>query len=211
MSIIHELLNQASSALLETDPDGKKDLQKLSGKVICIELTTPQIVLYLEPGVGGIQISENSLTEPDVTLTGTLSAFVRLGTAGAKSGVLSSGQVSMRGDVDTGQAFQKVLSRLDIDLEELLSGYIGDTPARKAGNLVRELGKWATESIELSKENLADYLKEEKRILPTIVAAQRFESNVNILRADVDRTEQRLGRIKKRVEQYRDANVEETE
>ena len=211
MSIIHEILNQASSALLETDPDGKNDLQKLSGKVVCIELTAPAIMLYLEPGVGGIQISENSLTEPDVTLTGTLSAFVRLGTAGAKSGVLSSGQVSMRGDVDTGQAFQKALSRLDIDLEELLSGYIGDTPARKAGNLVRGLGKWASESMELSKENIADYLKEEKRVLPTAVAAQRFESNVNDLRADVDRAELRLGRVNKRIEQYLDSNDEETE
>jgi ubiquinone biosynthesis protein UbiJ len=211
MSIIHELLNQASSALLETDPDGKKDLQQLSGKVVCIELTAPMIVLYLEPGVGGIQINENSLTEPDVTLTGTLSAFVRLGTAGAKSGVLSSGQVSMRGDVDTGQAFQKALSRLDIDLEELLSGYIGDTPARKAGNLLRGFGKWATESMALSKENIADYLKEERRILPTVVAARRFESNVNNIRADVDRAEQRLGRVKKRIEKYLDTNDEETE
>jgi ubiquinone biosynthesis protein UbiJ len=211
MSIIHELLNQASSALLETDPDGKKDLQQLSGKVVCIELTAPMIVLYLEPGAGGIQINENSLTEPDVTLTGTLSAFVRLGTAGAKSGVLSSGQVSMRGDVDTGQAFQKALSRLDIDLEELLSGYIGDTPARKAGNLLRGFGKWATESMALSKENIADYLKEERRILPTVVAARRFESNVNNIRADVDRAEQRLGRVKKRIEKYLDTNDEETE
>ena len=206
MSMIHEFLNQASSVLLETDPDGKKELQKLSGKVVCIELTAPTIVLYLEPGVGGIQVSEHSQTEPDVILTGTLSAFIRLGTSGAKSGVLSSGQVSMRGDVDTGQAFQKVLSRLDIDPEELLSGYIGDTPARKAGNVLRGLGKWASESMELSKENIADYLKEEKRVLPTTVAARRFESNVNSIRADADRAEQRLGRAKQRFEEYLDMN-----
>ena len=211
MSIIHEFLNRASSVLLETDPDGKKDLQKLSGKIVCVELTAPKALLYLEPGVGGIQVSESSQKEPDVTLTGTLSAFIQLGTSGAKSGVLSSGQVSMRGDVDTGQAFQKALSRLDIDLEELVAGYIGDTPARKAGNLLRGLGKWANESMELSKENIADYLKEEIKVLPTTVATQRFENNVNNLRADVDRAEQRLRRVKDRIAIYSNKNGEKAE
>ena len=52
---------------------------------------------------------------------------------GDDGGILSSGQVSMKGDADAGQACQKVLRQLDIDMEELLSVYIGDIPARQTG------------------------------------------------------------------------------
>jgi ubiquinone biosynthesis protein UbiJ len=106
----------------------------------------------------------------------------------------------MQGDVDTGQAFQKILAQLDLDWEELIARFIGDTPARKTGNILRELSQWARESAHLSRENLADYLVEEKRILASPLAMERLEKEVQQLRSDVDRIEQRMGRVKRLLE-----------
>ena len=182
--------------MLEVDPDGRQKLAELEGKVLCIEITAPPLKLYLRPSSDGLEISEQSETEPDVTLSGSLMAFAKLGTSGVESRVLSDGQVTMQGDAETGQIFQKILTQLDIDWEEFLSLYIGDTPARKMGNVIRELGSWASESADLSMKNTAEYFQEEKRMLVTNLAMERFQNSVDELRADTDRLGQRLNRLK---------------
>lgn len=196
MNVLVDFLNRTCRTLLEVDPDGRQKLTELEGKVLCIEITVPPLKLYLRPSSEGLEISEKSDTEPDVTLSGSMMAFARLGTSGVESRVLSEGQITMQGDVETGQVFQKILTRLDIDWEELLSRYIGDTPARKVGNVLRDFGSWASESADLSMKNTAEYFQEEKRVLVTNLAMERFQSAVDKLRADTDRLEQRLNILK---------------
>ena len=60
---------------------------------------------------------------------------------------------------------------------------------------MRDLSDWATESMDLSRTNAAEYLQEEKRLLVTDLARERFRNDVNALRADVDRIEQRILRL----------------
>lgn len=195
MSALFDLLNQSSKVLLDLDPDGKEKIAELNGKLLCLEVTLPSMTLYLAPTSDGLEILRESDVVPDVTLTGSALAFVKLGGAGVGSGVLSGGQINMKGDAETGQAFQKILSQIDIDGEELLSHYIGDTPARKVGNLFREFGEWATESIDLSRKNTGEYLQEEKRLLVTNLAMERFEKSVDHLRSDVDRLAIRMEQL----------------
>jgi len=196
MNALVDFLNRTCHALLEVDPDGRQKLAELEGKVLCIEITAPPLTLYLKPSSAGMEIMQQFEMEPDVTLSGTVLAFVKLGASGAESRVLSEGQVSMQGDAETGQAFQKILAQLDIDWEELLSRYIGDTPARKAGNVIRDLNNWIAESADLSMKNTTEYFQEEKRVLVTNLAMERFQNSVGKLRADTDRLEQRLHRLK---------------
>ncbi|NKB77434.1 MAG: hypothetical protein GKR96_10440 [Gammaproteobacteria bacterium] len=195
MGRIYQTLDRVSQLLIDLDPDSKRNLAALEGKVLCLEISVPQITLFLMPGADGIRVSERSERDADVTLSGTLSAFAKLGMGGSGSGVLSSGQVNMKGDADTGQAFQKALGQIDLDFEELLSRYIGDTPARKTGNVARRVNEWADEAIELSTENMADFLTDEAKLLTTPVAMDRLESGVHDLRSRVDRLEQRLIRL----------------
>jgi ubiquinone biosynthesis protein UbiJ len=198
MNVLVGLLNRACRELLEVDPDGRQKLTALEGKVLCIEITVPPMKLYLKPSNEGIEISEKSETEPDVILSGSMMAFARLGTSGVESRVLSDGQVIMQGDAETGQIFQKILTQLDIDWEELLSRYIGDTPARKVGNVLRDFGSWASESAALSMQNTAEYFQEEKKVLVTNLAMERFQSAVDALRADTDRLERRMNMLRQK-------------
>lgn len=199
MTILFDFLNRAALTALEIDPDSSNQLKGLEGKVLCIELTAPTQTIYVIPekqdeGIS-LRIMESWDGECDVVLTGNALAFARLATGGLDSGVMGEGQVTLKGDAEVGQQFQRFLNSIDLDWEELIARYIGDTPARKAGNIIRELGDWASESADLSKSNFAEYLQEEKRILPTNLAMERFEENVNDLRADVERLEQRVSRM----------------
>ena len=188
-----EALNATARALIDLDPDGKQKLAGLGGKVFCLEVTAPPITLYLLPTERGLEFRRGVEVAPDVTLSGSASAFARLG-CGA-SGALSESRVTIRGDAELGQALQKILGQLDLDWEELLSRRIGDTPARKLGNAARGLAGWAESSLELTRENAADYLREEKRILVTDLARERFEQTLNRTRADVDRLTRRVERL----------------
>ena len=102
----------------------------------------------------------------------------------------------MQGDAELGQQLQKILARFDFDWEELIARVVGDTPARKIGNGLRFSAQWVEQTANQSKENLAGYLQEEKRILVTEVAMAQFTSDVAALRADVDRISQRIDRVR---------------
>ena len=201
MNLFFDFLNRMSALLLSVDPDGKEKLATLAGKVLCIEITdgqsTPLLTLYLSPSAEGMTIDSACDSEPNVTLTGSIMAFAKLSTTGLESGVLTDGRVTMRGDAESGQALHKILTQLDIDWEELLSRYIGDTPARKIGNSARHFTAWASHSLHLARINGGEFLQEEKRVLVTNLAMQRFQNSVDALRIDTDRLQQRISRLQK--------------
>ncbi len=184
-----DLLNAAAERLLDLDPDGKRALAQLQGSVFCVEITAPPLTLYLLPSEQGLTFRREVESPPDVTLSGSALALAALARSGA------GGAVSVRGDAELGQSLRKILAELDLDWEELLSRHIGDTPARKAGNLLRRLTGWAEDSLDLTRANAADYLTEEKRLLATGLAVERFDQSLDRTRADVDRLERRVQRL----------------
>jgi len=199
MNALYQFFNQASRLVLDLDLDTKNRLAELENKTICIEFTVPILRFFLIPGKDGIAVIDQYDGEVEMTLTGPLSDFIRLGTQGVKSKFFSEGQITIQGNAEVGHAFQKILSGIDLDWEELLSRVIGDTPARKLGNVIRGLEWWVTQILELSRENLGDYLKEEKQLLATPLAVERLENSVDNFRADVDRLEQRIDKLWKSV------------
>jgi len=207
-------LNAAADGALSLDPDGRRRLAELQGKILCIEVAAPAVTLFMLPAATGIEF-RRALEDgdaPDVTITGSafaLANLARAGRAGAAttgSGATNTGahenrdRVTVRGDAETGQAFRKIIAELDLDWEELLARGVGDTAARKLGRALRGLGAWAEESFTLARENAADYLTEEKAVFITDTALRRFARQVDQTRADVDRLAQRVQRIKRAVD-----------
>ncbi len=197
--LLFETLNKAAHTLLSVDPDTAAAFGQLKGKLFCIELTVPALTIYLTPEPDGLFLAAESDQSPDVTLSGTIFAFAKLGSKGAASGVMTDGQVSMNGDAEAGQVLQKILAEFDLDWEELIARLLGDTAARKVGNMVRGTADWVESSVERSKTNLAEYLSEEKKILATETAMRRFENAVSTVRADSDRLAQRIDRIRRSI------------
>ncbi len=194
-ALLFEMLNRGVREALSVDPDTAQDFARLRGRVFCIELTLPPMTLYLIPEPDGFALASESDTPPDVTLSGSLFAFLQLAGKGPASGVLTDGQVVMQGDAEAGQTLQKILARFDFDWEELVARRIGDLPARKFGNAVRGAARWVGDSAELSRENLADYLTEERRLAASKTALRGLEEGVAALRADTDRIARRMERV----------------
>ena len=132
----------------------------------------------------------------DVTLRGTIPAllFSRM----KKEGTGMPKGVSVSGDAETGQQFQRLIDALDIDWEEKLSRFIGDSAAHQVGSLLRGFRDFTRQGAERFGDNIREYLQEETEDLPRRREVNDFLDGVDALREDVDRLEARMQRAFRR-------------
>lgn len=184
----------AINRVLPFDPDTQAQLATFAGKIIAIEIGEggSPLRLFVCPTATGIDLRASVERPADVTIAGSMAVFVQLWRWPVAAPV---GQLHIRGDIELGQRFQRLLRRLDIDGEELASRYVGDIAARQLGNLWRAGNHWARHVAATLGDDSAEYLREEARVVPNRERVREFLDAVDGLRADVDRLEQRLQRL----------------
>jgi ubiquinone biosynthesis protein UbiJ len=132
--------------------------------------------------------------EPDVVISGSLLTLARMAGASGEDAV-RDGSLDLSGDAELAQQFQKLLSHAKPDVEEELSGIVGDIAAHRIGEFARGLGRWGREARSTMAANIREYVQEERRDAPSRYEVERFSEDVNTLRDDVDRFEARLDRL----------------
>ncbi len=193
-------LEQLINRVLSLDPETRGRLNALKGKVICIRVggetdSASSMVIYVLPAETGLRLSTEYDAEPDVSLSGSLPALLRLVSGGATPDLFSSGNVEINGDLELGKRFERIMKKLDIDWEEQASQVIGDIAAHKLGNLVRDIHGWRVQAVETICKDVGEYLQHESRILAIPKAVDDFMNAVDVMRADADRLEARLRRL----------------
>lgn len=187
-------LETALNKTLALDPDTLQRLQTLSGKVIAMELRGLELTLYMLPDAEGIQLMSHFDNTPDTTLSGAPFALLRMANSKPGEG-LFTGDVEIRGDVELGQRFQRILNGLDIDWEEHLSHLSGDIVAHQTGSLIRELKAWGTQAADSLNLDITEYLQQETHALPTKTEVEDFLTEVDDLRMSADRLQARVHRL----------------
>jgi ubiquinone biosynthesis protein UbiJ len=107
--------------------------------------------------------------------------------------------VQIRGDAEIANLYRELFSAARPDLEEELSRWVGDMPARHLSQLAKSVRNWARRARRTAGENIAEYLQEEGRDLVTKTELQEFLSGVDGLREGVDRLEARLLGLEQRM------------
>ncbi|MEM9209438.1 MAG: SCP2 sterol-binding domain-containing protein [Pseudomonadota bacterium] len=166
---------------------------ELAGKVVAIRVRDTSLAMYFAIDADGISMSLDG-PEPDLAITGTLFSLASLAASGGE-GALRDGSFEVAGDVYTAQAFQQLMSYGKPDLEEELSGLVGDVAAHTIGDAARSIGAWMVEARGTMRQNVSEYLQEESQAVPSRYEVDRFRQRVNTLRDDVDRLEARLTRL----------------
>ena len=190
-------LSSAVSAFLRLDPETLARLGELQGRVVRLVFLDLGVSLYLLPTEAGLLLRDHHEGEADVTLSGNLPAFARLG-LGAQPGLFFSGTLAIDGDVELGQRFQDVLQGVTIDWEEQLSRALGDVAAHSIGNLVRDARAWQQRTLSTIGQDLTEYLQEERRDLPPRHRVDDYMREVDELRADCDRLARRVARLQRK-------------
>jgi ubiquinone biosynthesis protein UbiJ len=107
--------------------------------------------------------------------------------------------VRIKGDIELGQRFKRILDQLDLDWEEWLSGFTGDLVAFKTGQVIRSFNSWGKDALKILELDAREYLQEEGQLNPHRSELDSFAKNISQLRDDTARLEARLSRIQKSI------------
>jgi ubiquinone biosynthesis protein UbiJ len=189
------VLESALNKYLSLDQNSGSMLQPLADKVIAVNIQPFDETIYLCPTSDAIQLLDQYPGQPDTLLTGSLSALGLMGLSATPMRSIFSGEVKIEGDMHTGQKFQELFTKLDINLEQQLARFTGELVAHNISQLFRAGKEWGKESTETFRLNAAEFLQEETRDLPAKAEMDIFCQKVDDLRTDFDRLQSRMVRL----------------
>jgi ubiquinone biosynthesis protein UbiJ len=131
-------------------------------------------------------------TPADAVIMGSAPALLQMLRGGGAASAQVKSSVQIRGDAEIASAYRELFTAARPDLEEELSRWVGDLPARHLSQLAKSVRTWARRARRTAGENIAEYLQEEGRDLVTKTEMEEFLGGVDGVREGVDRLEARL-------------------
>lgn len=194
-------VNKGLNAALRLDPLAQHEMQSLAGKSLGMRIAGLGLELRIAALEDGqVDVAGAGADAADVMITGLPFSLMRMGLEPENQDALFAGGVQLHGSIELAKRFSSVLQRLDPDWEELLAPYCGDVVAQKLGNSLRMGHRWRNQMRVQLMSDSSEYLREEARHLPHAIELDDWMSAVDRLRADVDRLELRVRRMKQHVE-----------
>jgi len=105
----------------------------------------------------------------------------------------------IRGDAEIANLYRELFLLARPDLEEELSRFVGDMPARRAARLAQLGLAWIRRTGRTARENLAEYLQEESRDLVNQTEFEEYLRGVDEVRETAARVEARLAGLEQRL------------
>jgi ubiquinone biosynthesis protein UbiJ len=196
-TLFQPLMKLVNKQIKSTTP-AQELCTKLDGKVISIRVNDTALAIYFCVYSDKIALVGTFEGEPDVLISGSLITLARLASTTGEEAIHYD-SLNLTGDAELAQAFQKLLGYGKPDIEEELSGIIGDVAAHRLGEIARSIGDWGRKTNSTFRQNISEYLQEERRDLPSRLEIEKFNREVDVLRDDVARFEVRLNLLKQMV------------
>jgi ubiquinone biosynthesis protein UbiJ len=119
--------------------------EKLAGTIVAVRVRDTALVTWFIVHKEHLEIVTDTEDEPDILVSGSLLSLARMaGVPGANA--IRDGSLEFTGDPILAQEFQQLLTYARPDLEEELSGVVGDVAAHRIGEIARGVGKWGLEA-----------------------------------------------------------------
>jgi ubiquinone biosynthesis protein UbiJ len=181
--------------VLRLDPTALPRLARLSGRIIEIDCTMPAWRLFVLADADGLRLASNWGSEPDCRLRAPAASLLRLATSRNKTAILHEPDVEIEGDSGVLMSLAEVLQDLDLDWEYEVSRWLGPVGTQLISSGVRGQAAWARQSADSLRQDLADYLSEESRMLVGNAEAETRFAELDRLKLDLDRLEARVERL----------------
>jgi len=185
-------VEKALNALIARDPESRRRLAALDGKLIALRFRGLGAAAYFFCHADGVEVAGRHDGDVDASIEG---APFSLASMPFSRRALFTGRVRLGGDVALAKRFHRLLDQIDVDWEEQLAQLLGDIAAHQLGNLARGAGRWLARTTEDRRRDLADYLQEEAAQLPPRAEIETFHDAIDNLREDCDRLAARLAAL----------------
>lgn len=178
---------------LSDDAWAMKRLSAFSGATVSITLAGKPIVRYtVEPN--GLLAAHDTFGDEEPTLSIDLPAdaasrFISQG----RHGMIKAAKI--RGNIDLANAVNDVVDNIRPDPEAFLASKIGDVAAHRAMGLFNSLKQSATQLVGRLKDQFTEHVAEGHSVIVPNEQVTHFMAEVDMLRNDVARLEQRVARL----------------
>jgi ubiquinone biosynthesis protein UbiJ len=163
---------------------------RLEGVTLRCELSPMNIQVFVLVKNAQIMLSTHGPETVDLTITATPSALLEM--AQTKR---AGPNIAISGNAHLAQTLQQIMSSLTIDWEGLLAEHLGDLAAKQVSTVFDKLKNFTQRFVSTTLSDTADYLVDEKNLLPSQIEAEQFHQAVTTLRYDADRLEARIRRL----------------
>jgi ubiquinone biosynthesis accessory factor UbiJ len=181
------------NAALAYDPSSRIALAQLEPQVLAINITTPELKIFVAPSADGIRLLGQYEGDVTTQLQGTLPALISLIKSDRLN--LKDSGVQLLGSTSFLAELQKILSNLDIDWEEMLSQVFGDILGHQGAELIRSKMMWTKDRVSNIQRLTSEFLTEELRVLPSAPELNFFNAQVDELKLGADRVEAKILRM----------------
>ncbi len=188
---IEILVNEA----LSLDTQSRSKLARLDGNIIAVKSTEPTCFIYITAHEQGFLLSPEIAGDADAEISGTAAALLKILVAHDKNKSIRQNNIILKGDIAIIQDFQNTLMQLNVDWEYQLSKFIGDIPTWFLTEAKNSLNNFFEQSVISLKNDIDEYLHEEKKVLPTRYELENFYHRIDELRLKLDRNQARLAKL----------------
>lgn len=186
------------NAALAYDPASRIALEQLTPQVLAIQITSPDIKVYLLPTLDGVNLRGHYEGEITTQVQGSLPALISL-VKSERLNLKDSG-VQIFGSTSFLAELQKILKTLEIDWEEMLTRVFGDIIGHQGAEFIRGKMSWTKDRTANIQRLTSEFLTEELRVLPNKPELDFFNAQVDELKLGVDRVAARIDHILARIE-----------
>ena len=189
---VRAALEIAVAKVIELDPVTARRLGELSGQVLQIHATLPEVEFFIrfrEAGLDLLAVCEDQAT---AHLSGTSAELLKLALADDPMAQLQKGEVELSGSSDLLLMLAGILREAEFDWEALVARHTGGVIAHALGSVTRSGMATSRHIANTIVANLPEYLQEELRLLPATGEVEAFQEDLDELRLATDRLEARV-------------------
>lgn len=191
---VTELLNRH----LRADEAAAAQLRALAGRSLEVRLGRLGLNLCIAIEADGVLLATRSLHEADVVIEGNLADLLAMARAHRAGETVPAGRVRIQGDLSTVRQLEAAFDALSFDLEASLARVLGPVAARQVARVIAGVLAFLRQAHASLERDLAQYLLEERRLVPSGEEIDALAAATLRLDTDLDRAAARLARLERR-------------
>ncbi|MCX7121560.1 MAG: SCP2 sterol-binding domain-containing protein [Gammaproteobacteria bacterium] len=189
LTLLLPALEKIINTALKNDPDALEKISSLENQLIKINCSDWNMIFYIAANDNGLLFYKKHSGAVNTEITGTLNNFLHIFIKGADTKTLFQHPIDISGNTHNIEVLRAAFKNIDLDLEEKLSHFVGDTLAHKLFFHLKETRKTFKRSSGELTVQAKEYIHFEAKNLVSKKQAEKFYADVARLRDDVDRME----------------------
>lgn len=189
------LIETAFNGLLKRSPHTEPNLRKLSGKVLKIQLTSPNVaffILFSENRTDWLGVYED---EVDCSVELSFETLPKLADKQKLTDLINNKSLVLNGDIQVLQHFTTLLEQLEKNPAELLSPFVGDVVAQTSTDFAKKVFGKVKSQFEQNNHHLVENLMQERPVLVHRLQAVNFYDQVEELAQQAVKLEQKFAKL----------------